>query len=218
MLKRKIAYFWIALVCVLSACSDSADEVILIGSGEETVQETEKGNSDSATDVDVWCDSAEPALIRVYVCGAVEAGGVVKVPEGCRVEDVLEAAGGLSEGADRYYLNLADWVSDGQMIYVPTEEEVAAGRFRTTQSQGTDMGSREFSERENSLVNINTADIALLCTLPGIGEGRAADIIAYRQEHGFFQSCEDIMSVPGIKSGIYEKICDKITVDERLGP
>ena len=60
-------------------------------------------------------------------------------------------------------------------------------------------------------VNINTADAAQLCTLPGIGESRAADIIAYREAHGGFASCEDIMNVSGIKESVYNKISDKIT-------
>ena len=61
-------------------------------------------------------------------------------------------------------------------------------------------------------MNINTADKAALCTLPGIGGSRAGDIIAYREANGRFESCEDIMKVPGIKNAAYEKIRDKITV------
>ena len=61
-------------------------------------------------------------------------------------------------------------------------------------------------------LNINTADAAALCTLPGIGESRARDIISYREANGGFGACEDIMKVSGIKTAAYEKIKDKITV------
>lgn len=136
--------------------------------------------------------------ICVYVCGAVMDPGVVEVPEGSRAEEALLAAGGFREDAGREAVNLADWVTDGQMLYFPTAQEA--------EEKAGETGG------DGDLVNINTADIALLCTLPGIGESRAADIIAYREKNGRFESCEDIMKVPGIKTGAYEKICDKIKV------
>ena len=101
------------------------------------------------------------------------------------------------EDAGREAVNLADWITDGQMLYFPTKEEARQAGTKTAQG----------------LVNINTADAAQLCTLPGIGESRAADIIAYRERNGGFDSCEDIMKVPGIKTNVYEKIRDKIRAD-----
>ena len=142
---------------------------------------------------------AQEALIRVYVCGAVANPGVVEIPRGSRVEDALNAAGGFGADAGREAVNLADWVSDGQKLYFPREGEEA---------QESEAGS----EAGSGLVNINTADVAALCTLPGIGESRARDIISYREANGGFESCEDIMKVSGIKTGAYEKIRDKITV------
>lgn len=146
----------------------------------------------------------ETPVIRVYVCGAVAAPGVVEIPQGSRVEDALLAAGGFLPDALPEAVNLADWAVDGQMLYFPTMEEAEA--WKPAQE------SRELPGAQGGLVNINTADAALLCTLPGIGEAKAADIIAYREAHGSFVSCEDIMRVPGIKTNIYGKICDKITV------
>lgn len=140
----------------------------------------------------------ETAEIRVYVCGAVEEPGVVTLPEGSRAEDALLAAGGFAETAWRDYVNLAEWVSDGQKLYFPTLEE--ADSLVAEQTPGS------------SLVNINTADMAALCTLPGIGESRARDIISYREANGAFESCEDIMKVSGIKNSVYSKISDRITV------
>lgn len=148
----------------------------------------------------------EPPMIRVYVCGAVVCPGVVDIPQGSRIEDALRAAGGFLPDALAEAVNLADWAVDGQMLYFPTEEEAVSW----TPAQNDQSGRNE----QGKLVNINTAGAALLCTLPGIGEAKAADIIAYREAHGSFASCEDIMKVPGIKTNIYEKICDKITVKQ----
>ena len=142
-------------------------------------------------------DPPQEERIRVYVCGAVANPGVVEVAQGSRAEDALLAAGGFAEDAGREAVNLADWITDGQMLYFPTKEEARQAGTKTAQG----------------LVNINTADAAQLCTLPGIGESRAADIIAYRERNGGFDSCEDIMKVPGIKTSVYEKIRDKIRAD-----
>jgi len=143
----------------------------------------------------------EPALgnekILVYVCGAVAQPGVIEVDSRCRVVDAIGLAGGMTKEADETYLNLAGRLTDGEKIYVPTRDEV---------SQWTS------ENQENSLININTATLDRLCELPGIGESKAADIIAYREKYGSFESTEDIMKVPGIKESLYEKIADRICV------
>lgn len=143
--------------------------------------------------------SAGTELLYVYVCGAVKEPGVVALAPGSRVEDALKAAGGFAQEADKNGVNLADWVTDGEKLYFPAEGE-------------TLMPEAAGETRAAGFVNINSADVQELCTLPGIGEVRAADIISYREQNGGFESTEDIMQVPGIKSGAYEKIKDRITV------
>lgn len=135
--------------------------------------------------------------IMVYVCGAVLEPGVVEVDSECRVVDAIGLAGGMNADADETYLNLAGKLQDGEKIYVPTREEVLQW---TSEEPG------------NSLININTATLERLCELPGIGESKAADIIAYREKNGPFEFVEDIMKVPGIKISLYEKIADRIRV------
>ena len=173
-------------------------------SQREAAAEGSAENSAAASAGDsTYFGGASEEMVRaicVYVCGAVMEPGVVEIPEGSRAEDALLAAGGFREDAGREAVNLADWVTDGQMLYFPTAQEAEE---RTAETNGNGDGG---------LVNINTADAAQLCTLPGIGESRAADIIAYREKNGGFASCEDIMKVPGIKTGAYEKIRDKIRV------
>ena len=71
----------------------------------------------------------------------------------------------------------------------------------------------DFEEKTASMININTADVERLMTLPGIGESKARDIIAYRQEHGDFASIEELMNVSGIKENLFEKVRDKIIVN-----
>lgn len=139
-------------------------------------------------------------MIYVHVCGAVEEPGVVKLPLGSRAQDAVLAAGGFCEDADPDCVNLAAFLTDGEQLYIPTREETAAGY--TGAFEGT----------KSSLINLNTADADMLCTLPGIGESRARDIIAYREQHGGFSSVEEIMQVSGIKESTYEKLKELITV------
>lgn len=194
-LKRVTVVCSLILCTLMCGCKTSGSEVIVIGRDETqgvwTVQDAQTG-----TDETVAEETTSPE-IRVYVCGAVEIPGVVALPEGSRAEDALLAAGGFSENAWRDYVNLAERVADGQKLYFPTLDEA-----ENLVEQKTADG----------LVNINTADVATLCTLPGIGESRAKDIIAYREAHGSFESCEDIMKVSGIKTSVYSKISDMITV------
>lgn len=211
---------WMATLCGLILCAmlggcggSGSREVTIIGrAGDGQTAEVDKesaaGNSLSAgagRGTNDGTGSAEDGSIappenreiRVHVCGAVMSPGVVALPEDSRAEDALEAAGGFAENAWRDYVNLAERVQDGEKLYFPTLEE---------------SESLVLQEADSGLVNINTADVAMLCTLPGIGESRANDIIAYREANGPFGSCEDIMKVSGIKDSVYSKISDKITV------
>jgi len=131
----------------------------------------------------------------VHICGAVKEPGVYSLPEGSRVVDAIRAAGGLTQDASERDVNQASVVADGMQIVVPTLEEVKNG-----------------GETEDGLVDINTADAALLMTLPGIGQTRADAIVAYREQHGSFSTIEDIMKVDGIKEGSFAKLRDRITV------
>lgn len=196
MRKNKIlaAVCSLVFVMICTACGSRGQEVLLIGLQEESAaqappEETGEYSLPEAAEEDIW----------VYVCGAVESPGVVCLSPGSRAADALEAAGGFSADAAAEAVNLAARVSDGEKLYFPTREEYQA------QGAGQEAAA-------GGLVNINTADAAQLCTLPGIGESRAADIIAYREANGGFGACEDIMRVSGIKESVYRKISDRITV------
>ncbi|MCC8029807.1 MAG: helix-hairpin-helix domain-containing protein [Lachnospiraceae bacterium] len=156
-------------------------------------------------------DTDESSVICVYICGAVRNPGVYEMAEPARVYQLVELAGGLTEDADEQSVNLAQFAEDGQMIWIPTEEESAAG-VAAPQEAESGTASSDSAGEESGKVNINSADISELTTLNGIGETKAAAIVAYREEHGSFQSIEEIMQVSGIAEGTYEKIKDYITV------
>lgn len=214
----------LAVICSLifamncSACKGAEQEILLIGQQDaaqaslstgrkeemrENIpdgrQEVESSCSGQWTEQGQTPQKETDREICVYVCGAVAAPGVVFLPDGSRAADALEAAGGFAPEAAEEAVNLAARVSDGEKLFFPSREEYEA------QAEAAE-------EAAAGLVNINTADIAQLCTLPGIGESRAADIIAYREAAGGFAACEDIMQVPGIKGSVYSKISSKITV------
>lgn len=143
---------------------------------------------------------AEERLIYVHVCGAVNNPGVVMLPEGSRAEAALNLAGGFTFEACVDSVNLAQILVDGQQLFFPSMEEAL-------------LEKKAEEAMKAGIVNLNTADEAKLCTLPGVGASRAGDIIAYRERNGVFSKIEDIMKVPGIKESLFQKIQDKITVD-----
>lgn len=152
--------------------------------------------------------SDSPDRTYCYVCGAVESPGVYEFAEGARVDEMIALAGGFTKDAAVTYLNLADFVSDSEKIYVPTTEEVKSIPTEGLESTLTDNDQNSAEDK----VNVNTADIDMLTTLPGIGEAKANSIVSYREEHGGFQSIEEIKNIEGIKDGIFNKIKDLITV------
>lgn len=157
---------------------------------------------------------AEPQapMIYIYVCGCVNAPGVVELPEGSRAEAALEAAGGFTEEAWCEYVNLAAVVTDGEKLYFPRLDE--AGTLPTAeQAKQAAQTKPEEQAKQPGLVNVNTADLTELTTLPGIGESRAKDIIAYREKYGNFEHKEDLKKISGIKESVYSKLEDKITVN-----
>lgn len=148
----------------------------------------------------------------VYVCGEVRDPGVYRMKEGQRIYEAVELAGGFTDEAVETYLNLAEPVCDGMKIMVPDQEQAEAVPTGTGENAGgIDTARQEASGK----VDLNTATAAELMTLRGIGEARAADIIAYRSQHGSFGTIEEIMKVPGIKEAAFEKIKNDIFIGNR---
>ena len=168
--------------------------------------------------------SEEAKTLVVHICGAVSAPGVYELPAGSRIIDAVEAGGGFLPEAEEACCNLAEEIVDGCQIYIMTKSESCADgqtekKAGIQTSPDSDMQTTDRNVRsnnapalENGLVNLNTADVAALMTLPGIGESRAKAIISYREQHGAFAQIEDIMKISGIKQAAFSKIKDKITV------
>lgn len=144
------------------------------------------------------------ASVVVYVCGAVRAPGVVRLPAGSRVADALELAGGATARADLTALNLAARLSDGQQVLVP-QAAAAGAPAAAAPAAGTAASG-------GGLVNINTASVEELDTLQGIGPVTAQKIVDYRTANGGFSSIEEIKNVPGIGEAKFAAIRDAITV------
>ena len=132
--------------------------------------------------------------VYVYVCGEVISPGVYELTAGSRVKDAIVMAGGLSEEADFTAVNQAQKLKDQDQIVVPAKNV----------SPGTSAGS--------GLININTATKDQLMALPGIGEAKASAIISYRESHGGFKDVAELQKIEGIKSGVYNKIKDSVSV------
>ena len=197
MKKRFCLVFLLAVMAVfLVSCAD--DSMLLLDGSASDEQYFDGADAvQGASD-----EQGTASLIMVHICGMVNMPGVYEVEEGSRVYEVVELAGGFAPGAAESYLNLAETVADGQKLVVPSLEEADGDRYGQAVRAG-----------DTGLVNINTADKEELMTLPGIGEAKALAIIAWRTEHGSFQSTEEIMQVSGIKESAYEKIKLLITTE-----
>ncbi len=150
-------------------------------------------------------EAAAPSVILVHVDGSVNSPGVYELAETARVRDAVDAAGGLTQDADVSQVNLAAPVTDGSKVYIPAVGEQAVG---TVASASPAVGGGT----DTSVVNINTATLEELDTLPGVGESTAQAIIEEREAGGPFTSVEDIMRVSGIGEKKFERLQGLICV------
>lgn len=153
--------------------------------------------------------------------GAVASPAVYELAPDGIVQQAIEQAGGFTEEADTAVVNLALPLQDGMQIYVPTVDETAEQpqaviNSPTVRTAGIelDVAGETAVATESEIVNINTADVAQLDTLPGIGPSTAEKIVEYRDTNGPFAAIDEIMSVSGIGPAKFEQIESFITVGE----
>lgn len=175
----------VAVVSVACRTEDmTAGTVYEMNSGQESPDGITQGEILGETE-DAYLVKEEVPQIYVHVCGAVVSPGVYAMPEGSRLYEATALAGGLLDTADADGVNLAREARDGEQVRIPyiDEEEAADG-----------------------LVNINSAELAELCNIPGVGEAKARAIISYREANGPFANIEELTGVNGIKEGLLEQM------------
>lgn len=140
-----------------------------------------------------------PMQIEIY--GAIRRPGIYAFSQAATVNDLVEAAGGLSADADPEGSRLAARVYDGDRILIPTR---SIAEITLTPFQNPKISSK---------INLNTATIAELMTLPGIGEKKAGEIVNYRETVGPFEKVEDLLRIDGFGEKTIDRFYDLITVD-----
>ena len=160
----------------------------------------EKDDSDNNSNDDIIVD----------IKGMVVNPGVYEVPSSFRVNDVIETAGGLLDGADTSKINLAKVVSDEMTIIIYSNEEILEKyKNEVCVCDCPDISNDACisdNNEDDELVNINTANIDELMDIKGIGRSKAKAIIEYRDKNGNFNSIDDIKNVDGIGDSLFEKI------------
>lgn len=203
-LNWKILGIVLLIVAVLAFCGGNAyQDWRAQGEGLTLVKDSaDAGTTNTSANAE---DAPASGEVVVHVTGAVNAPGVYTLPADARVDDAVRAAGATAE-ADLSQLNLAQKLADGQKITVP-----AVGTSAATDGAAAATSSTN-SDSSGALVNINTATLEELETLPSIGEVRAQAIITYRETNGGFRTIDDIKEVSGIGEKIFADISPYITV------
>ena len=220
------------LIVILSALY----KYVFKGSGDITLQGFKSGKTASVTEntapddlyqetgIQVTVQDTAHAtdetvrLISVYICGEVRNPGIYEAPQGAMLNDIIEDAGGLTEKASVNNINLVYQITGNMSIYIPSEDEIKNGftggdiiRQDGVYVWGNSSGGSSDPGGSTLMVNINTAALDELKSLPGIGEVTAQAIIDYRNTTPF-SAIEDIKNVTGIGDSKFNRIKDYICV------
>ena len=146
---------------------------------------------------------AEEGYIYTHITGEIKKAGVYKMKAGTRMDDLVKEAGGLTEDADIDLINLSEKLVDEERIIVPAKGASEA-----------DETSHAASSVQTKKININTADLYELTSIPSVGEKTAQKIIDYREKKKF-KKIEDIMNIEGIGENKFKNMKDYISVSGR---
>lgn len=210
---------------------------VIIGNNEKeissnttyTTSDTEENVANKETSKQSGGDSLNDEIM-VYVTGCVKSPGIVKLKKGQIIDDAIKAAGGATADADLDNINLVYKLKENVMLRIKSKKENQAQKVPLNRnvdnntpagtgvevkydSTGVVVNGGTTAENGKTKVNINTADVAELCTIPGVGESTAKSIIEFREKNGPFENIADIMKVPGIKEGKFNRLKDYITVE-----
>ncbi len=204
--------FVLVLIYVYQNLYEEDTEILLTNETNELSPEMNENSNEDSTSLN--SNETEETVV-VHVIGEINNPGVVTLPEGSRIIDAINMAGGKTEEADLSKINLAYIVEDGTQIYIPRINENLNQVNLISDGAGVGVVITDSNVEENEVnakVNINTASKEKLETLPGVGETTAQKIIDYREANGKFKTIEDIKNVSGIGDSKYESLKDKITV------
>jgi competence protein ComEA len=153
--------------------------------------------------------------IVVHVIGEVKKPGVIKLKEGSRIIDAINKCEGQTEEADLSKINLAYVLDDGSQIYIPRIKE----DIQNTTIMKTEAGNNvivnnvtQSNNEKDPKVNLNTATVEKLMTLPGVGESTAQKIIEYRNKNKKFKNVEELKNVSGIGEAKFNTLKEYIYV------
>ncbi len=171
--------------------------VLILGVFVVFVVTGDKGAKAISEEAIVNSETSVTSNIYVDIGGEVVSPMLAELPEGSRVEDAINAAGGLTDQADLSSINRAKFLEDGEKIFIPAQVE----------------GDSVYeSGITNGKININTADSDALQTLNGVGPATAEKIMDYRENSGGFETIEDLKNVAGIGEKTFDKLKDYICV------
>lgn len=148
----------------------------------------------------------ETIICAIDIKGAINSPGVYTTECNKYVFDIIKLAGGLTDNADTSNINLAKKITDEMVIIINTEEEIKNNKTCNCKTQSNNNIESTKNIINNQLININTATLEELKTLPGIGDTKAKAIIDYRINKGLFKSIDEIINVTGIGENLYEQI------------
>ena len=153
-------------------------------------------------------------MVVVHVVGHVRRPGVRSLPQGSRVADAVEAAGGATSKADLSRLNLARVLVDGEQVRVPAPGDPvdAGGTASSGGAGGVGTGGGAGAGSSGAKVSLNTADLTALDTLPGVGPVLAQRILDWRAAHGRFTSVDELGEVSGIGEKLLAQLSPLVTL------
>ena len=198
-----------AVICLAGLVLFAGFSLFKSGSDSARQDRSAAGTGEETADAYAGENALSDGMIFVDIGGAVKNPMLAELPDGSRVDDAIQAAGGLKQEADMSNINRAEFLIDGQKVFIPSlalDEDgnvISDAQAGTTGSSGIDSTGK---------VNINTADSSQLQTLNGVGPATAQKIIDYRQSNGTFSNIEDIKNVSGIGDKTFEKLRDYITI------
>ena len=213
--------FILSMICICifffsSGCTSRTERFLEENTEAFTAEDqSDPGEEEKAEEQDEQA-FAVPSIIFVDVCGHVARPGVYTFTEGSRIYEAIEAAGGLRKEADMTNINRAEFLVDGQKVFIPSYALDEEGNIIESSAAGSvpDNGTSSATGAidPSGKVNINTADSTQLQTLNGVGPATAQKIIDYRDSSGRFTTIEDLKNVSGIGDKTFEKLKDYICI------